>query len=75
MEEKGLTMNDAEQRTLADSEWSLSGIFSGNNKHKIVVSIIAVVLLVLGGLSLVNYPLETMIIALFIGSVFVLDRR
>ena len=63
------------QRVLTEKKWSLSSIMSLPAKNKIVLSVTAMATLALGSLFLAYYPLETMIVSLFIGSVFVLDRR
>jgi len=63
------------QRVLTDNKWSLSSIMSLPAKNKIVLGVTAMAMLALGSLFLAYYPLETMIVSLFIGSVFVLDRR
>ena len=56
-------------------KWSLSSIAALPTKNKLVLAGSALAMLVLGSLFLVYYPPETMIVSLFIGSVFVLDRR
>ena len=43
--------------------------------QRIALAITAMAMLAVGSIVLINYPLETMIVALFIGSVFVLDRK
>ena len=63
------------QKVLTDKKWSLSSIMSLPAKNKTVLGVMAVALLALGSLFLAYYPLETMIVSLFIGSVFVLDCR
>jgi hypothetical protein len=63
------------QKVLTDNKWSLSSITSLPVKNKIVLGVTAMAMLALGSLFLAYYPLETMIVSLFIGSVFVLDRR
>ena len=63
------------QKVLTDNKWSLSPIMSLPAKNKIVLGVTAMAMLALGSLFLAYYPLETMIVSLFIGSVFVLDRR
>ncbi len=68
-------MNETDQGTLAEPKMSKVTIFSRSNKNKVAVGITTVALLALGSIFAINFPLETMIVTLFIGSVFVLDRR
>jgi glycine cleavage system H lipoate-binding protein len=68
-------MNETDQATLAEPKTSKAIIFSRSNKNKVAVGITTVALLALGSIFAINFPLETMIVTLFIGSVFVLDRR
>ena len=63
-------MNNIEelQRTIATA-------IPVDKKNKIALAVTTVAMLAVGSIVLVNYPLETMIVSLFIGSVFVLDRK
>ena len=63
------------QRASTDNQWSRTSIAALPTKNKLVLAGSALAMLTLGTLFLVYYPLETMIVSLFIGSVFVLDRR
>ncbi len=70
-------MNNAKeyQRTTTDTKWSIATALPVDKKDKIALAITAMAMLAVGSIVLFNYPLETMIVALFIGSVFVLDRK
>lgn len=68
-------MNDIDHGTLDKTKSTMTTVISRSNKNKMAMGIIALAVLAVGGLFAINYPLETMIVTLFIGSVFVLDRR
>ena len=70
-------MNNAKeyQRTTTDTKWSIATALPVDKKNKFALAITAMAMLAVGSIVLFNYPLETMIVALFIGSVFVLDRK
>lgn len=68
-------MNDIDQGTLDKTKPAMATIFNRSNKNKVAMGITALAVLAVGSLFAINYPLETMIVTLFIGSVFVLDRR
>jgi hypothetical protein len=63
------------QRASTNSKWSLSSLGALPTKNKLVLAGSALAMFALGSFFLVYYPLETMIVSLFIGSVFVLDRK
>ena len=63
------------QRITGGPKWSLARLISGINKSNLAIIFFAVAIMAIGSVFLVNYPLETMIVTLFIGSVFVLDRK
>ena len=68
-------MNDIDHGTLDKTKSTMTTVISRSNKNKMAMGIIALAVLAVGSLFAINYPLETMIVTLFIGSVFVLDRR
>lgn len=68
-------MNDTDQSTLDKTKLAMTTIFSKSNKNKVAIGFTGLAVLAVGSLFAINYPLETMIVTLFIGSVFVLDRR
>jgi hypothetical protein len=68
-------MNNSNQGTVDKTKSATLISFSKNTKNKVAMGITAVAVLAVGSLFAINYPLETMIVTLFIGSVFVLDRR
>ncbi len=68
-------MNDTDQITLDKTKPAMATIFSKSNKNKVAMGLIGLAVLAVGSLFAINYPLETTIVTLFIGSVFVLDRR
>ena len=70
-------MNNAKeyQRTTTDTKWPIATALPVDKKNKIALAITAMAMLAVGSIVLFYYPLETMIVALFIGSVFVLDRK
>jgi hypothetical protein len=70
-------MNKAKeyQRTTTDAKWPIATALPVDKKNKIALAITAMAMLAVGSIVLFYYPLETMIVALFIGSVFVLDRK
>jgi branched-subunit amino acid permease len=68
-------MNTTNQGTVDKTKPETLISFSRSIKNKLAMGFAAVALLAVGSLFAINYPLETMIVTLFIGSVFVLDRR
>jgi hypothetical protein len=58
----------------ADTSRSLSTFISRISRSKIALAILALAILAIGGLFLVNYPLQTIIVVLLMASVFILDR-
>ncbi len=63
-----------QHRIIASPSWPLSNISTGSSQSKVVLAACAIVMLIGGGFFLVNYPLETVIVMLFVGSILSMSR-
>ncbi len=52
-----------------------SNISSRSSRGKVALAIYVIAMLATGGLLFYNYPLETTILILFVGSVLLMDKR
>ena len=66
--------NDDYEAVTAGPNQSIPAVISGINKNKIVFALSALAILAIGGLFLINYPLQTIVVGLLIASILVLDR-